>query len=210
MGRGDGIDGERRGVVLAGGHSRRFGEADKALGRIEGTPLVDRATAAVAGVGDAPPLVAVQSTAQQSRLEGALDRPVEFVRDAPAYAGPLAGLVAAARAARTARIAVVGCDMPFVTTDAIRWLARQSATADVVVPVDRAGESYPVHAIYRTSELTARPVSERALKAVLDDLDVCRVPVERAPAPVSLQRSLTDVDTRTDLTAARRRCEPME
>jgi len=72
------------------------------------------------------------------------------------------------------------------------------------------GVVHPVHAIYRRSELTARPVSERALKAVLDDLDVCRVPVERAPASVSLQRSLIDVDTRTDLTAARRRCEPME
>jgi molybdopterin-guanine dinucleotide biosynthesis protein A len=100
--------------------------------------------------------------------------------------------------------------MPFVTADALRWLARRSATADAVVPVDRTGQAHPVHAIYRTSELTARPVSERALKAVLDDLDACRVPVERAPAAVSLRRSLTDVDTQTELAAARRRCEPLE
>jgi len=196
-----------RGVVLAGGRSRRFGETDKAVATINGESLLSRAVAAVQASGTGPPIVAVQSEKQQARLEPVLDAPVEFVRDDPAFAGPLAGVVSAARTTSTDRIAVVGCDMPFVSGEAIRWLARRSSTADAIVPVDNAGALQPLHAVYRTDAFSGNTALSGSLRTVLDGLDCCRVPVESAPAAISLGRSLTNVNTRSELRDARQRTD---
>ncbi|WP_169302337.1 molybdenum cofactor guanylyltransferase [Halorientalis salina] len=199
-----------RAVVLAGGHSRRFGEPNKALAQAHGRSVVSRVTAAVRSVGDAPSLIAVQSERQQARLDAAIDQPVEYVRDAPDLTGPLAGLVAAARTAQTDRLAVVGCDMPLLVGGVLRWLARQSSTADAVLPVDSEGKGQPVHAIYRTDAITGCESSVGSMRAFVDDLDVYPVPVETTPASVPLSRSLTNVNTQADLTAVRRRWQRLD
>ena len=192
-----------RGVVLAGGRSQRFGAANKALASIDGESLLSRAVAAVQSGRTCPPIVAVQSKRQQRRLESVLRSPVEFVRDAPALAGPLAGVVSAARTAGTDRIAVVGCDMPFVNDEAIRWVARRSSTADAIVPVDNAGALQPLHAVYRTDAFSGNAAPSNSLRTVLDGLDCCRVPVKSVPATIPLGRSLTNVNTKSELREAR-------
>lgn len=197
-----------RGVVLAGGNSRRFGQANKALARVDGRSLVSRATGAIRSVSDAPPIVAVQSDEQQETLATVIDRPVEYVRDLKEFDGPLAGLLAAARTAQAPRLAVVGCDMPLVAGEALRWLTGRSSTADAIVPIDSEGLVQPVHAIYRTRALENCSVRDQPLRAVLAELDVHRVPVATAPESVPLSLSVTNVNTRADLAAVRRRCEP--
>jgi len=191
-----------RGVVVAGGHSRRFGDANKATARFGGTPLVARAVEAVVDVTGRPPLVAVQTGAQQAELAAVLDRPVSFVRDAPDYAGPLAGLVAGARAAETEALVAIACDMPFVSAAALRWLVRQSAGADAVVPVAE-GAVQPLHARYATAPLAAGPATEARLRELVDELAADRVPVSDSPASVPLAASLTNVNTKRALAVAR-------
>lgn len=193
-----------RGVVLAGGRSRRFGETNKAVATINGKSLLSRAVAAVRSAGTGPPIVAVRSKRQQARLEPVLASPVEFVRDDPTLAGPLAGVVSAASTTSTDRIAVVGCDMPFVNVEAIHWLACRSSTADAIAPLDEVGTVQPLHAIYQTDVFSGNTVPGNSLRAVLDRVDCCCVPVGTAPATLPLGRSLTNINTKPELHDARR------
>ena len=190
-----------RGVVLAGGRSRRFGDRDKALATLDGRTLVSRAVDAVASLAARLPLVAVGTASRRALLGSGIDRPVEYVFDPPGTGGPVGGILAAARATEAERIAVVGCDMPLVTTEAIRWLAGQSADADAIVPVDEGGQLQPVFAVYRTTALTAveSRLTSAALFGLLDELDVHRVPVASAPTEGGVDRALTNVNTPADL-----------
>lgn len=195
------MTGSARGVVLAGGHSRRFGDQNKATAVLDGTPLVARAVDAVAAATGQPPLVAVQTDAQRDELAAALDAPVSFVRDAPGYHGPLAGLVAAARRATADSLLAVACDMPLASADALDWVARQAPDAAAVVPV-ADGAVQPLHARYATAPLAAGPDTDARLVALLDELAADRVPVAASPSSVPLAASLTNVNTRGDLAAA--------
>ena len=196
-----GDDHDLRGVVLAGGRSRRFGDRDKALARFDGRTLVSRAADAVAPLGVDPPFVAVGTASRRALLGSGIDRPVEYVFDPPGIGGPVGGILAAARVTEADRLAVVGCDMPLATTEAIRWLAGQSADADAVVPVDEGGELQPVFAVYRTTAVTAAEsrLTSAALFGLLDELDVHRVPVASAPTEGGVDRALTNVNTPADL-----------
>ena len=198
---GTGDDHDLRGVVLAGGRSRRFGDRDKALARFDGRTLVSRAVDAVAPLGVDPPFVAVGTASRRALLGSGIDRPVEYVFDPPGIGGPVGGILAAARVTEADRLAVVGCDMPLATTEAIRWLAGQSADADAVVPVDDGGELQPVFAVYRTTAVTAAEsrLTSAALFGLLDELDVHRVPVASAPTEGGVDRALTNVNTPADL-----------
>jgi molybdopterin-guanine dinucleotide biosynthesis protein A len=99
--------------------------------------------------------------------------------------------------------------MPLATTEAIRWLAGQSADADAVVPVDEGGELQPVFAVYRTTAVTAAEsrLTSAALFGLLDELDVHRVPVESAPAELRVDQALTNVNTPADLERLRERSD---
>jgi len=202
-------DHDIRGVVLAGGRSRRFGDRDKALARFDGRTLVSRAVDAVAPLNVDPPFVAVGTASRRALLGSGIDRPVEYVFDPPETKGPVGGILAAARVTKTERLAVVGCDMPLATTEAIRWLAEQSTDADAVVPIDEQGQLQPVFAVYRTAAITAAEnrLTNAALFGLLDELDIHRVPVESAPAELRVDQALTNVNTPVDLKRLRERSD---
>ena len=205
-----------RGVVLAGGRSTRFGEADKALATLAGRPLVARAVEAVAAATDGTPLLSVATDAQAERLTGALgDRPVESVRDDPALSGPLAGLTAAVEATDAPWLFVCACDMPLVSpegVDALRArLARSAGTGasaahdpvDAVVPVVD-GYAQPLHALYRrdaVADAVAGLAAGDALMSLLDTLAVERVDADTVDAPLAV--ATTNVNTREELAALR-------
>jgi molybdopterin-guanine dinucleotide biosynthesis protein A len=214
-----------RGVVLAGGRSTRFGDADKALATFGGRPLVARAVDAVAAATDGPPLLSVATDEQAERLADALgDRPVEPIRDDPALSGPLAGLAAAVAATDAPWLFACACDMPLVSPESIEALrdrlpATESDTergtdaepvaadrgdrVDAVVPVVD-GYDQPLHALYRRSALD-RALGDLAagdaLMALLDGVVVERVVAEAVDAP--LVAATTNVNTRAELAALR-------
>lgn len=190
------------GIVLAGGHSRRFRGPEKTLVAVDGEPLVRRAVEAVRAGTGRPPVVATHTAERRDEVAAVLEATVEFVLDDPGLEGPLAGLVAALDVVSTPWVVVVGGDMPLVSSAAIRWILGRAAGASDGVAVLDDGTPQPLHAAYRVMALErVRPDLPRAAgpTVLLDRLDVLAVDVGAAPDRVRLHESLLDIDTREDL-----------
>ncbi|MEA2524126.1 MAG: molybdenum cofactor guanylyltransferase [Thermomicrobiales bacterium] len=148
-------------AVLAGGRSSRMG-ADKALLSLE--PDGRRLAEVVVGL--------LKSVSDDVFLVSA-PRPEYSAFGVPVYAdrygesGPLGGIASAVAQARHEFCLVVSCDMPFLNTNLVRWMAGKPRRYDVLVP-QLQGESrqgsglvfQTMHAIYGKSCL---PAMERAL-----------------------------------------------
>ena len=152
-----------KGLILAGGRSRRMGD-DKAA------RFAPRVLAALSPItpdvwlslreGQAPPL----------------DLPV--VRD-PGE-GPLGGILSAFDSVGD-DLLVVACDLPRVTSDLLGWIADHSADHDVVVPVAGSAPQVLCALWCVSAHATARAAWERGVRAprdVLADLDVVYLPAE--------------------------------
>lgn len=155
------------GGVLIGGRSSRMG-APKQLLRSGGAALLERAVAAlrphVAGVfligdGSAP----------------ASCRALPRISDAPGVGGPLGGMLAAMRLAPNAAWVFCACDLPFVSSQAVEWLAglRKPDRWMVIPRITREGLE-PLLALY-----------EPQAREVLEDLVArgCRAPHVAASHP---------------------------
>ncbi|MBV0923793.1 molybdenum cofactor guanylyltransferase [Halomicroarcula limicola] len=197
-----------RGVVLAGGRSRRFGSENKALATLDGTTLLERAVTALEAATGAPPLVAVHDEAQRSQYDAVLDgRDVTYVYDSSDFEGPVAGLAAAARAADEAWLFACGCDMPLVSVDVVRWLGGERAEGDDAVCLETDDGPEPLHALYRRDAVTAALADLPAaagLRALLSALPNCRsVAAADAPPGLDAARSVLNVNTKDALRSLR-------
>jgi len=167
------------GVLLVGGASRRFG-APKALARLDGETLAERAWRLLGEVCD-------ERLALGKAGDG-LTLPFPLLDDGADVRAPIAGLVAGLRAAAHEASVVVPVDCPLLEPGDLRALAE--AGGDAAVP-----PTGPLPGAYRRSAL---PVLERnlaagrlALRDALAELDVrvVDVPPER----------LANVNTPADL-----------
>jgi molybdenum cofactor guanylyltransferase len=179
------------GLLLTGGSSRRMGH-DKATLVIDGEPSARRLGALLAGVVDP----ALEVGGQCSGLAAIADeQPGE---------GPLTALVtgwsALSGAGHQGSVVVLACDLPFVTSAFIRWLAQYPSERSVVPLVE--GRLQPLCA--RWSAFDLRRSVERAahgarsLRELLEEMD----PVPVCPsdwAGVAPPSALADVDTQDDL-----------
>jgi len=109
------------GLVLAGGRATRMGGIDKGLVEFDGRALIERAIARLR------PQVAEMLISANRSLDRyrAFGFPVLLDADEglEPFPGPLAGMLAGLRAARTPWLAVVPCDAPFLPTDLVSRLA---------------------------------------------------------------------------------------
>lgn len=190
-------------IVVAGGRSRRFGDADKLVVELDGRALVDRVVAAAREATGHEPVVATRDRKHERRLADAVDAgdPV-FVRDDPRYEGPLAGVAAALERVETPWVFVCGGDMPWLTPEAVRPIADRAERLRVagVVPT-REGHPEPLHGIYRAADLrdaVAGACARTSLRGVVKRLSPL-VTVPTTHADPALARSLTDIDERDDL-----------
>ena len=146
-----------RGFVLAGGASRRFGR-DKALVEFDGEPLISRLCR-----------VLQSATTSNVRIVGDPAKyghsGIECIADRWPGEGPLGGIVTALEASdaspeRSSWSLIIGCDMPFLTNDWLRYLAARgtASKAEVVVPESNYGLE-PLCTCWRMS---AAPVLKRA------------------------------------------------
>jgi len=152
------------GVVVAGGRSTRFGDADKAVAELAGTPMTrwvaDRLARTVDGV--VVNCRADQRDALDAAMDGA-DYPVRFAVDPDDDRGPTAGIMTGLRAVEAEYAAVVACDMPFVDPTFLDYLFERAAgragpavdrgdAHDAAVP--RPDDWYqPTQAVYRASAM---------------------------------------------------------
>ncbi|GAA0659058.1 molybdenum cofactor guanylyltransferase [Salarchaeum japonicum] len=190
-----------RGVVLAGGDSTRFGDADKALAAVAGTPMVRRVFDALADATGTPPAVAAGSSPPDA-YRRVLPDGVRFVPDDDDYAGPLAGLAAAAAGLDADWLFAAATDLPRLDAPAVRWLAAErTPDCDAVVPVAPDGVQQPLCAWYRRRavlDALTNVAGTAGPRALLDRLAVRRVTQADAPPAVSLADALTNVNTRDE------------
>jgi molybdopterin-guanine dinucleotide biosynthesis protein A len=143
-------------VIQAGGESRRMGQ-DKALVPFLGQPLVQRVLDRIRPLADE----VIVTTNRQAELQF-LKLPL--ATDLLPGRGALGGLYTALSAAGNSLVAVVACDMPFVSASLLA-AARDMLSDfpyDAVIP-NLEGGSEPFHAVYRRSNCL--PLIEAALQA---------------------------------------------
>jgi molybdopterin-guanine dinucleotide biosynthesis protein A len=194
------------GVIVAGGHSTRFGEADKAVADLAGTPMIRRVADRLTGVVDA--LVVNCRTEQVDSIGAAMDgyeHDVRFAEDPEPDQGPMAGIRTGLRAVDAEYAAVVACDMPFVDPGLLDHLRERAARRDAAVP--RVGEWFqPTHAVYRAESMAdacdrALDRDERRIVAPLEYLDYVVVEESEILEYAAL-RTFENVNTREELEEA--------
>jgi molybdenum cofactor guanylyltransferase len=149
-----------RGFVLAGGGSRRFGR-DKALVEFDGEPLIAR-LCRVLEAATVTPVRIIGDAAKYGHLG------VECVADRWPGEGPLGGIITALQttddsANRDSRSLIIGCDMPFLTSEWLRHIGDRAdaSEAEIVVPESDYGLE-PLCACWRT---TAAPTLTRSFES---------------------------------------------
>ncbi|WP_322056582.1 molybdenum cofactor guanylyltransferase MobA [Paraburkholderia sp. J63] len=144
------------GLVLAGGRGQRMGGVDKGLQRLQGKPLAAHVLARLA-----PQVGALAISANRNReIYAELGAPWQtaVIADTlPHYPGPLAGLLAGLRAARTEWLLSAPCDSPWLPADLGARLAEAARAQGTLVATastaNAAGEVslHPVFALVHTS-----------------------------------------------------------
>jgi molybdopterin-guanine dinucleotide biosynthesis protein A len=197
----------RSGVIVAGGRSTRFGDADKAVAALAGTPMIRRVADCIEPVVDE--LVVNCRDDQRAAIAEALEgyeRPVVFALDPEPDLGPLAGILTGLDAASDEYAFVVACDMPFVDASFVDFLFDAADGHDGAVP--RPGEWFqPTHAVYHVDAMVeacerALADDERRVVVAVNDLDAVVVDRETVEAHASM-RTFENLNTREEFEAAR-------
>ncbi|MDG5760540.1 molybdenum cofactor guanylyltransferase [Natronococcus sp. A-GB1] len=166
------------GVVLAGGYSTRFGEDDKAVAELAGTPMIRRVADQLATVCDE--LVINCREDQREAIEAAMvdfPEPVAFATDPEPDRGPLAGIAVGLETATREYAAAVACDMPFVDPTLLEALADRAEGRDGALVELEDGWYQTTQAVYRTKPMAqacadALEGEDGRILAAVEDLDV--------------------------------------
>src|SRR5438128_995233 len=134
------------GFVTAGGNSSRMGR-DKAWLELDGVTMIERVIAALRPVTRRVTIIA--NRPEYTRLSLAV------VADTYPGVGPLEAIRTALANARHSYVVLVGCDLPFVTSELFTHLLNMAGDAQAVVPMDESGRLEPLCAVYSTAALTA-------------------------------------------------------
>lgn len=136
--------------ILVGGKSTRMG-TDKSFVEFEGGTLLARA------------LDLARSVTTDVRIVG---EPAKFSAFAPVIedvfpgCGPLAGIHAALRSSSSDLNLVLAVDMPFLSTDLLRYLITRARNSSATVTVPRSGRGLqPLCAIYRRAFTDAAEIA---------------------------------------------------
>jgi len=174
-------------VILAGGVAARLDGADKASVELDGRTLLTWALDAVLDAGE---VVVVGDPVPTHR-------PVTFVREDPRHGGPVAALLTGRDALLDPRelVAVLACDMPYLTAQTFDRLRAAAAGHDGAALVGPDGRRQLAMVLDVARLDAVRPGLEEqhglALHRLLAPLDLAAVP--------ATGREHRDVDTWADL-----------
>jgi len=186
-------------VILAGGESKRMG-ADKARVQLAGRTLIERVLATVNPLSDD---VMISGRDNTVKIDG-----TRSIKDRHAGRGPAIGLCAAMQEARYSYLFAIACDMPFVTSELVEFLALSPDGYDVVVPM-RGGRPEPLCALYSTACLNALAErvenGKRGLVSFIEntpELKVRRISEQELRKIDPALRSFVDIDSAEALAEA--------
>ncbi len=196
------------GVLVCGGGSTRFGEADKVCADLAGRPLVRHVAEGIEPTIDE--LVVNCRESQRECIEDAMagyTHPVSYVFDDLEDAGPLYGIKRGLDATDAEYAIVVACDMPFVDPDFVDYLFERAGGHEVAIPRHGEGNWYqPLQAVYRVEsmrgaiETAIARGADRPIQPVLE-LDTVTVDEVDLPEEVTAH-TFFNVNTREDLDRA--------
>ena len=192
-------------AILAGGRSRRMGR-EKALLELGSTSLIERVIAAAA------PLTADwMLIAPRAKTFTHLQLPVH--PDLRPGLGPLGGLYTALKRAASPRLLLLACDLPFLTTDFLRFMVDQSGQHQALVPRSAAGLQ-PLCALYTRACLPAVEAAIRRgelhMPSFYGDVDLRILEPGEWQAQDINQRLFTNLNTPAEFQRARRLVEQGE
>jgi molybdopterin-guanine dinucleotide biosynthesis protein A len=149
-------------VIQAGGESTRMGQ-DKALAPFLGAPLIQRVAERLAGLGG-------ELLVTTNHPEAYTFLPARLAPDLLPGRGALGGLYTALSAASQPLVAVVACDMPFVSASLLSALQDRllESRGDLAIPRSPEGLE-PFHAVYRRE--SCLPLVKASLEAGLRRVD---------------------------------------
>lgn len=186
-------------IVLAGGRASRLGGVNKARLEVGGSPLLERVLDSVSPL--ASQLIVV------GHLAGDLaSGRAEVVPDLFADGGSLGGILTGLIYSKHDLAIVVGCDMPYLSTDLLRLILESSHGWDVTVP--RIGPyQEALHAAYRRGCIPVLLDSlESGKRRIVDCYTRVRtreIPEEELRRLDPELRSFVNVNTPEDLERAR-------
>ena len=191
------------GIVLAGGRSSRYG-ADKLAAELDGTPLLQRAIAALAQA--CCEVVVVVAPDGAAALPSGAGVPLRIARDARPGGGPLVGLVAGLDAAIAPVAIVVGGDMPRLVPALLAELGRRADGGRAAALMDGAHVRPLPCALPREAAGTAArellAAGGSSLWEVLEAVGLSSVPESEWRQWDPAGDSLIDVDRPDDLRTA--------
>jgi molybdenum cofactor guanylyltransferase len=178
------------GIVLAGGENRRMGK-DKAFLRVEGMPMIEHVLRALRKSTER--VIIVTNSPEAYASYDAL-----VVTDAGGKRGPLTGIYSGLLRSPDEYNLVVACDMPFLNSRLLSYMASLAGDYDVVLP--KIGDFIePLHAVYRRSLL---PVIEdhikreqRKIRSIFTGLRVRHVTEEEIDRIDPMRRSFINLNT---------------
>ena len=190
------------GAILAGGASSRFGGAPKGLHTVAGVRIIDRVVGALREVSSEVILVSNAIDAPRW-LTGA-----RVFADVRGERGSLVGIHTALAQARSS-VMVVAWDMPFVTSELLRFIQERGRDEPFATVPEGSGGLEPFCAMYTPACL---PVFESALDSgefrmstVLERLpSLTRIPVSEITTIGDPSRLFFNVNSAADLTLAER------
>jgi molybdenum cofactor guanylyltransferase len=130
---------EVAGFVTAGGRSSRMGK-DKAWLELAGRPMIEHVIAAL------QPVTTSVSIVANDLAYAKLGLPV--FADSQAGIGPLEAIRTSLRNSNAPRALLVGCDLPFVSSELFKFILGIGGDYDAVVPINADEKLEPLCAIY--------------------------------------------------------------
>lgn len=138
--------------IIAGGQSKRFGR-NKARYKFRGKELILHVYDKISPIFEN--IILVSYSDMKDLLPD-----VERIEDIIPGLGPIGGIHAALVHSEKPAIFAVACDMPFISADFIRFMAKFSDDYDVVIPGDD-DKLEPLHTLY---SIKCRKEIERTIK----------------------------------------------
>ena len=186
---------EITGLVLAGGRGSRMGGVDKGLVRFGGRTLVERVIERIRPqVG--PLMISANRNVDTYRAFG-FPVLLDAADGLEPFPGPLAGLLAGLRAAKTRWLAAVPCDAPFLPLDLVGRLVASLGTSRAAMACvgDRAEPVFCLLQVDLAGDLAAALANgERRAESWLRG-------VGAAPAVFLLPESFANLNTLQELRA---------
>ena len=162
-------------AILTGGLATRFGGRDKSTLLVGGRSILERQIDELSRLTSDILLVGGSARHERARVVG----------DTVPGCGPLGGLHAALTEARGDATLVIACDMPYVTSPLLAYLAALTCEAEAVVPQTERGY-HPLCAAYTRACL--EPVARRLFDGRLKMTDLLADLRVRVVMPEELDR----------------------